>query len=331
MKKKIRAILKYSLFLIIGGALVWWQISGMTEHEREEFIVSLEKAKYIYLVPIVIMSLFSHFFRALRWRLLINPIKKVSVENAFYSTIIGYLGNNFVPRAGELLRCTILSRYEKVKFSSLFGTVIVERVFDLLCFTFFIILTIAVQLRVVGSFVRQKTNQITSDTGNTAFFLKLSVIITGLLLLYFIFNRLFTRFPDSRIIQGIKKFWIQLKEGTGTIFHLKEKRLFLIYTGLIWLLYLMQIYLGFRTIDITEHLGLGAAMSVLTLSTLAMIISPGGLGAFPIAVQQVLLVYGVNNISFGWLVWGVNTLIIIVAGVISFVLIIYQNRKRKTT
>ncbi len=92
--------------------------------------------------------------------------------------------------------------------------------------------------------------------------------------------------------------------------------------------YLFEIYIGFYALNATSHLGIGAAFSVLSLATLAMIVSPGGLGAFPIAVQQVLLIYNVDNISFGWLMWGVTTGIIIVIGIISFGLLIYQNRIR---
>jgi hypothetical protein len=90
----------------------------------------------------------------------------------------------------------------------------------------------------------------------------------------------------------------------------------------------MQVYLGFFALSETSHLGMGAAFSVLSLSTLAMIIAPGGIGAFPVAVQQVLLIYNVDNISFGWLMWSVSTIIIIIAGILSFGLLIYQNNSK---
>ncbi len=93
-------------------------------------------------------------------------------------------------------------------------------------------------------------------------------------------------------------------------------------------MYLLQIYVGFNALSSTEGLGIPAAFSVLSLATLAMIVAPGGIGAFPVAVQQVLLIYKIDNISFGWLMWGATTGIIIVAGFISFGLLIYNNRKK---
>jgi glycosyltransferase 2 family protein len=92
-------------------------------------------------------------------------------------------------------------------------------------------------------------------------------------------------------------------------------------------MYFLEIYIGFYALSATAGLGLGAALSVLTLATLAMIVAPGGIGAFPVAIQQVLLIYSIDNISFGWLMWSVATGIIIVAGSISFGLLIYNNKK----
>lgn len=327
LKKRIFSILKYLIFLLIGAGLVWWQISGMTSVQKEQFVTSLQSVKYIYVIPIAIMGLLSHYFRGLRWKLLIDPIKPVSRRNAFYATLLGYFGNTFVPRAGEILRCTMLSKYENVPFSKLIGTVIIERGFDLICFISFIFLTIAVQTDVVGSFVSDRTS-ILLESGSGGGIWLIVVILAGIVGIYLVMTWLFKRFAENKTIAKIKSLWAGLKEGLSTVLRLEKKGGFLFYTLMIWVMYLSQIYLGFRTMDVTAHLGIGAAMSVLTLSTLAMIVSPGGLGAFPVAVQQVLLVYHVDNISFGWLVWGVNTAIILVAGGLSFLLLHLQNRYR---
>jgi hypothetical protein len=119
-----------------------------------------------------------------------------------------------------------------------------------------------------------------------------------------------------------------LKEGFLTIIHLKKRKAFISHTVFIWLMYFLQVYIGFNAISATTGLGVAAALSVLSLSTIAMIISPGGIGAFPVAVQQVLLIYHIDDISFGWLTWAVTTSIIIVAGIICFGLIIYQNKNK---
>jgi hypothetical protein len=92
-------------------------------------------------------------------------------------------------------------------------------------------------------------------------------------------------------------------------------------------MYTLEIYIGFSALSATSHLGIVQACSVLSLATLGMIVSPGGIGAFPLAVQEVLLIYNVDNVSFGWIIWGVSTGIIIVVGLISFGLLIYKNKK----
>lgn len=325
IRKRLLSFLKYMIFAAIGGGLVWWQITGMSPEEKTQFIASLKSIHYVYVFPIVIMGLLSHYFRALRWKMLADPIKVISRRNAFYTTMLGYFGNTFVPRAGEILRCSALAKYEKMPFPSVLGTVIVERAFDLVCFILFIVLTIVVQVDVVGQFVQEKTSNLFDGLTASAWLaavLVLACLAAGCLLIRWIFRR----FGENAMVQKIKGITAGLKEGLSTVVHLKNKGRFLALTFLIWLMYTAQIYLGFRTMEVTEHLGAGAAMSVLTLSTLAMIVSPGGLGAFPIAVQQVLLVYHVNNISFGWLVWGVNTAIILVAGGLSFLLLHLQNR-----
>lgn len=328
MKKRLISVSKYLIFLLIGAGLVWWQISRMTDRDKTDFVESIRNIRYIYVLPIIIIGLLSHYFRALRWKMLIDPIQKVSGSNSFYSVMVGYLGNTFIPRAGEILRCSMMAKYERVSFSKLIGTVIVERVFDLFCYILFILLTVLIQLGIVGGFVSERVDKIFSEDPKNPRWLKIVVLLSAIILLYILLNRLLKKYSRNKFIEKFFRLWNKFKEGLTTIFHLEKKSWFLIYTFLIWLMYLLQIYLGFKTLDATAHLGVGAAMSVLALSTLAMIISPGGLGAFPVAVQQVLLVYHVNNISFGWLVWGVNTTFIIVAGIICFFLLISQ---RKTT
>ncbi len=331
MKKKLIAVLKYVVFLSIGVGLIWWQLSKMTEEEKQQFTASLQNARYIYVIPIVVMGLLSHYFRALRWKLLIEPIGKVSDAKAFYATMSGYFGNTFVPRAGEILRCTMLSKYGNLSFTKLLGTVIVERIFDMFSFALVIFLTVVIQIPTVKSFLQNALTRIEGSDSGWPVWVNILILLSLLLIGYLVARRIIVKYAHNKIIARIINLWGSLKEGLSTILHLKKRGAFLGYTFLIWALYLLQIYVGFRTLDDTIGLGLPVAMSVLSLSTIAMIITPGGLGAFPVAVQQVLLIYHVDNLSFGWLVWSVNTGIIIIAGLISIGLLIYQNKNNYET
>lgn len=329
MKKKLFSVLKYIFFLGIGVFLTWWQISKMTPLQKIQFKESLLHAHYIYILPVFVITIFSHISRAVRWKILIEPMGyEPKTSNTFYSVMGGYFANTFLPRAGEILRCTLLSRYEKIPVSKLFGTILVERVFDLMCYVLILIITFVIQIETVSDFLAGKISKMTDMSTSGSLWSILAIILIGGAILFFISRLLIIKYKDHHFIIKLKNIQIGLKEGFTTILHLKKSKKFIAHSVFIWACYLFEVYIGFSALDATSSLSISAAFSVLSLATLAMIVSPGGLGAFPIAVQQVLLIYNVDNISFGWLMWGVTTGIIIVVGIISFGLLIYQNKTR---
>ncbi len=329
MKKKLFSVLKYAAFLGIGIFLTWWQFSKMTSIQKIQFRQSLLHANYIYLLPVFIITVLGHLSRAVRWKILIEPMGyRPKTSNTFYATMGGYFANTFLPRVGEILRCTLLSRYENIPATKLIGTILVERAFDLLCYFFLLIITFLIQIETVSDFIKDKMSRLNAMKQGLSVRMIIVAVVIALLVIFFIFKWLFNRYRHHHYVIKLKGFHLGLKEGYSTILHLKKRKKFLAHSVLIWTCYLFEIYIGFFALDATSGLGIGAAFSVLSLATLAMIVSPGGLGAFPIAVQQILLIYNVDNIFFGWLMWGVTTGIIIVVGLISFGLLIYQNKKK---
>ncbi len=328
MRKKIFAVLQYLLFLGIGIFLTWWQFSKMTQIERVQFRESLLHANYFIIIPVAIIALLSHLSRAMRWKIMIEPMGyHPSAANTFYATMCGYFANTFIPRAGEILRCTLLGRYEKIPINKLIGTILTERVFDLLCYCLVIIITIVIQIKTVSSFIKDKVLQISNKSTNFPWWQTLLAVFIAAVIFFLLIRWIFKKYPTHRHILKLKGVHIGLKEGFTSILRLKKRRAFIMHSIFIWTLYLMEIYIGFQALSATSGLGVGAAFSVLSLATLAFIVAPGGIGAFPVAVQQVLLIYSIDNISFGWLMWSVSTGIIIVGGLISFGLLIYFNKK----
>lgn len=331
MKKKILSILKYIFFLGLGIFLMWWQFDKMTPLQRSQFSESLKYANYWLVLPVIILSLLSHLSRAVRWKILIEPMGyKPSTSNTFYAVMTGYLVNTFVPRAGEIFKCSLLGRYEKIPTNKLIGTILVERTFDLACYIIFIIITILIQITHVGSFVKKKFSQM-ADKSGSAFWIKLLFVIAIIFFTIIIIRWIFKRFAHHRHIISLKGFHMGLKEGFSAIARLKNRGWFIFHTIFIWSMYLLQVYIGFFALTATSHLGIVEACSVLSLATLGMIVSPGGIGAFPLAVQEVLLIYHVDNVSFGWLMWGIATAIILIGGLISFGLLVYKNKKVNET
>lgn len=329
MKKNLLSVFKYIFFLGIGIFLTWWQLSKMTPLQKVQFKESLLHAHYIYLIPVFIVTIFGHISRAVRWKILIEPMGyEPKTANTFYAVMCGYFANTFLPRAGEILRCTLLGRYEKIPVTKLLGTILVERIFDLLCYGILIIITFLIQIETVSDFIKIKFNQIISYQRSVSLWITVLIILLIAIIIFFLIKWIFKKYHHHQLIVKLKGLHIGLKEGFSTILHLKKRWKFIGHTIFIWTCYLLEVYIGFSALTATSSLGIGAAFSVLSLATLAMIVSPGGLGAFPIAVQQVLLIYNVDNISFGWLMWGVTTGIVIVVGIISFGLLIYQNKNK---
>ena len=207
MGKRLFSILQYILFLGGGIFLVWWQLKEMTPVDKKEFYNAFHYANYWLIIPIIIMSLASHLSRSMRWKLLMEQLGyHPALKNVFTVTIIGYLANAAIPRLGEVLKCTFLSRYEKLKVDKLVGTILVERTFDVVCYLFFIGITILIQIDVVGNFVKEKFRTLAASAALPlwAEFLILAGFIIGLILLIKV---LFRRFPHSKIIIKINAFF----------------------------------------------------------------------------------------------------------------------------
>lgn len=329
MSKKLVSVLQYALVFALGIFLIWWQLHSFGEEQKSAFESALKEANYWLIIPIVIMSLASHLSRAIRWKLLMEPLGfNPKTSNTFMVIMIGYLANSVVPRLGEVLKCTFLARYEKLPVDKLVGTMVVERAFDVICYAFFIGITLVIQVDVIGDFFWSMVRPVFS--GNlleTA--IKLGVLIFGLIAFYFFLRYIFRKFPENKFIQKIHAFYDHLVEGFKSIKNLKHRKSFILHTVFIWSMYLLQIYVGFFAMDSTSGLDIKAAFSVLTLVTLSMIVTPGGIGSFPIFVAKTLAIYGIlesQGTAFGWLMWGISTGFILIFGSLCLFLIPFFNK-----
>jgi uncharacterized protein (TIRG00374 family) len=331
MSKRFLSILNYFIFLGGGLFLVWWQLKTMTVTEKNEFYDSLQSANYWIVIPIAMMSILSHLSRSMRWKLLMEPLGyQPKLSNIFSVTMIGYLANAAVPRLGELLKCTFLAKYEKLKVDKLVGTIILERSFDFICYIIFIFITILIQIDTVTSFITKELDQISAKPG-IPIWMKFGILVIAILLIISLLKWLFKKFPENKIISKTVEFVNGIWIGFQSIKHLKKRKAFILHTLFIWSMYLGQVYLGFWGMEATEDLSIKAAFSVLTLTTLSMIVTPGGIGSFPIFVMQTLLIYGIDapvGKAFGWIMWGVSTSLIIIIGLICLLLIPYLNKDK---
>ena len=160
MQKRLISILKFGFFLGLGIFLVWWSIHKLPDDQYEKFITALKTADYLLLVPVFFILSASHLSRALRWRILMGSMGyKPRLSNTFCAVMIGYLANFAFPRLGEVLKCTILGKYEKVPADKLVGTILVERAVDLLSFAVIIVISLLTQAKIVGAYTKATINE----------------------------------------------------------------------------------------------------------------------------------------------------------------------------
>jgi glycosyltransferase 2 family protein len=331
MNKRLISILQYTLFLGAGIFLVWWQLKGMTAEQKTQFTSALRSANYWLIIPIIFMSLLSHLSRAYRWKLLLEPLDYYpKIKNVFAVTMVGYLANAAIPRLGEILKCTFLSKYEHIKVEKLVGSILIERTFDLFCFVLFIGITVLIQVDKIGGFIKEKIASFGEDAA-MPLWAKGLIALAIIVLIYYVLKLLVKKYPENKSILKVNSFFKGIGQGFIAIRSLKKRNQFIFHTLFIWAMYLLQIYVGFKAMEHTIELDMRAACSVLVLASFAMIITPNGIGLFPIFVMQTLILYGIDSAygkAFGWLIWGVATSIILVVGFICLLLLPYINKQK---
>ncbi len=319
------------ILLGVGLFLVYYQINQLSQEEQKTAVSSIKKANYFWIILAFSFSIFSHLIRAYRWRMLLKTANEhVKVSNAFYSVMIGYLVNGFIPRGGELVRCGVMAKKESIKFEKLVGTVVAERLFDVLMLIVVIGITLSLQFHFLFELINTRLFQpfisrLLAMSNQLVIFLLVAVIVFALT--YFLFRVLIRRFNlGQKIIQKWNDIRLTFIEGFQTILKLKEKWwIFLLQSISMWVLYFMMSYVVFKSLSETKHLGVDAGLSVLTSGSLALLIpTPGGLGSYHEFVSRTLQLYDISEVmgvSLSWLIWGSNFSAILIVGFISIILI----------
>jgi uncharacterized protein (TIRG00374 family) len=303
--------------------------------EWNAFIQSIANANFWLIIPVFFILSLSHILRSLRWRILLEPMGyQPSLPNTFFSVMIGYLANMAVPRLGEVLKCTILSKYEKIPVEKIVGTIVAERAFDVLSLGIIFLLAIIFQFDVVFTSFKQ-VQQLMAGSPDIPMSQSKKIIITTLLtgliitIIYLIATKRFQRFTKK-----IKIILLGVWEGLNTARKLKHKKLFFVYSASIWSLYLIGTWVGFYATHGTVGLGITQAISCLAFASIGMIITPGGIGAYAFLIAKVLELQQPsieNSIGYanGTLQWAAQCIIVLFVGLICTILLPWYNKKYK--
>lgn len=333
MKAKLLTLLKYLFFLLLGGFFVWLSVRNLNSENWEQIKHAVARGRKWIIIPVILFLLISHYSRAIRWKLLMEPLGyKPSDFNAFATVMIGYLVNAGAPRLGEVFKCTLLAKYEKFKVDKLIGTILVERAVDIVCLTIVFTMAILLQGDIFGQMMTDLLKKFFYDKTGSLSTKKIVIVISIFLLFIMLVYVILKRFGHIDIIAKIKNAIRNIMHGLSSIRYLEHKGWFIFHSILIWTMYWLASTAGLYALRETQYLGFSGGLAALVVGTIGIIITPNGIGAYPALIAQLLALYGLNpdttGTASGWLMWSAQTAIILIGGLICFIAISRYNKKR---
>jgi len=322
LSQKTKRYLKILLPLLLGVFLVWYALSKVS---FDELMIYFKKANYEWIFIGVFLGLLSHLSRAYRWLFMLEPLGyKIKFGNSVMAVFAAYLINYTIPRAGEVARATILTNYETVPFEKGFGTIVSERIADLVVMSGIILLTLFFQFDFIYNFLITRFN--------------LTKIIIGLvvLLVFAIIILKFIKHSETIIAKKVKTFLKGLMEGILSIFKMEKKWAFIFHTLFIWAMYLLMFYVTSFAIKDLHNISIGAILIGFISASFSIAATNGGIGSYPVAIYAAFSIFGIAkepSLAFGWIIWASQTLLIIIFGGLSLLYLPIYNRKNndKTT
>ena len=332
MNKKVSNAITYIVFLSLGILLLWLCFRKI---DFSQVVTYIKTAKYSWMLLSLACLAISLFFRALRWNILIESLGyKTRVSTTYESVLIAYFANTVFPRLGEVTRCGTLTKKENIPFDKSLGTVISERVLDLVVLFAMALLVILFQWNLLGSLITSWLNPLIEKIVNNAV-LGALIIVAAIALfaaIIFIFKKKKHLISQNKLYQKVASLWNGFLDGIKSIFTMKKKGLFIIYTLLIWGFYVVMTWLPFYMLPETSHLGLTEAITLLGLATLGVVAPvPGGMGVYHfIGILLLNGFYGISEsaaVSFVTINHATQTIFYLITGCISYVIIFFIDRR----
>jgi glycosyltransferase 2 family protein len=332
VSSRLKIFVQYLLIILATGLLIWFSLRGLQVGEGEDkwsyLVNTWRSANKEWLLLMAGITIVSHWLRAIRWNILLGPLGFTpKVTHSFLSLMVGYLVNLVIPRGGELSRCYNLYKLDKVPVQSSFGTVVVERIVDLLCLILLIGLSFILESKKLFAFI---------DTlpmgGSGSKFTMLAWIGAGLLVVTALAIWFIRR--NKKANAFFQKLWHGFKDGLLSVFRLKNKWPFVLYSIAIWVLYFLMSYAVVRAFPSTSVLGFEAVLSLFAIGAIAMAVPlPGGMGSYHVLVPQGLVfLYAIprtDAVAFTFIFHGWQTAILIVVGAISILVTSLLVKKSK--
>lgn len=319
MKAKISKIASVFIPLLLGFGLIYYQYTTLSVEELNKIKFCFQKANYFYIFLSLIISLFGYWARAYRWKYSLQHLGyQTNFKNDFMSVCVSYFMNLTIPRSGEITRAALLKKYENVPFDKGFGTIVAERIVDLILFLLFVGLAFVLQFEKLYNFIKEKI------AFEKIILLGITGITLGILFL------LIWIYAEWKIIKKIKNKFSGLIEGMLSIVMMKDKWKYIFLSFLIWFSYLLMFYIPIYALPETENIGFNIVIMGFIFGSLAVGFTNGGLGAYPLAIAMIFSLYDISNeigTAFGWLAWTSQTILTIILGLLSYAFLPLYNKK----
>ena len=308
---------------MLSVSAVWYSFSIISTEDTEKLISSFRQADYSWVLLGTLLGLLSHLSRAYRWRFQFEPMGyKIKLGNSIMAVFAAYLINYTIPRAGEVARASVLTNYEGIPFEKSFGTIVSERIADMVVMLGIIFVTLFLQF----DFIFAKLSDSISIY---------KIIITAVLavIIILILSRIIQK-GNSKIILKIKSFLNGLLEGVLSIFKMKKKWPFIFHTLFIWGMYILMFYVTSFSIPETSDIPFAAILVGFILASFSIAATNGGIGVYPLAIYAAFSVFNIPkapSLLFGSIMWGSQTLMIVFFGGLSLLYLPFYNRKISKT
>lgn len=331
--QRVKDVVRMVIFLGIGFFFIWWFLLKLDPEQKAAIWNSFREANYWWVALAMGCCLLSHFVRALRWRLLFKPLGlSPTLNHTFGSVVIAYMGNLAFPRAGEVMRCATLRTSEGIAIEKSLGTVVTERIIDLIAFGIIVLVGLVVMMGKAKDWLYDTLSEKFTALPNMAVIIGALVVLALLAFLAYklLWHKLLRFKPFAKIDELVRNMVV----GVKSVFHMGRKNslMFLFYSAIIYLLYILGGLIIFHAFGETSWLGLRAAFVVYLFGTVGMTFSQGGIGVYPALVMMGLTdIYGISmevGTACGWMLWGSQQAAVIAVG--AAYMIYFSIKKRKT-
>ncbi len=339
MNNQLKGILQYSVLLIFAALLLWLALGSIEVGENQSklgFIFSVwQGSDKSYLLLSAFLAIISHLVRAQRWKILLQPAgHKLTIRNSFLSVMVGYFINLAIPRGGELSRCYNLYRLDKTPIDVSFGTVVAERVIDLIILLSLIGISFAIEWTRLSTFFGDLN--LPWDPSSFSIFEKAAyglIFLSVFVVIYLLILRLF-RSATLRMLVKIRGVLRGMKKGLLTIFSSDRKVLFLLYSLTIWILYYLMSYSIVLAFEETATLTMLDTLTIFVIGGIAMAIPlPGGTGSYhvlvPLGLVSLFAIPREEAVAFSFIFHGWQTIVVIILGIISMLYTQWLVKKNK--